>query len=96
MGRSSSGSPQRVLDAQKAVDLAMNRLWNRGDTKVGRHQYPQLKVRRLLSVAASPVLGVLSGGDVYSDQRVGSNNEESAWRGEDWTFCDVLYFCVQR
>ena len=28
MGRSSSGSPQRVLDAQKAVDLAMNRLWN--------------------------------------------------------------------
>ncbi len=37
MGRSSSGSPQRVLDAQKAVDLAMNRLWNRGDTKVGRH-----------------------------------------------------------
>ncbi len=62
----------------------------------GPPQYPQRKVRRLLSVAASPVLGVLSGGDVYSDQRVGSNNEESAWRGEDWTFCDVLYFCVQR
>ncbi len=62
----------------------------------GEPQYPQLKVRRLLSVAASPVLGVLSAEGVYSDQRVGSNNEESAWRGEDWTFRDVLYFCVQR